>query len=243
MIAKHAALSRLCARPIAHRGLHGCGRPGKPIENSIEAAEAAIAAGFGIECDVQLSADGEAMVFHDETLERLTSATGPVGQRTASDLSALSLRNSKAGIPTLPAFLRAIDGRAPLVIEIKSNAEGVRLAERVLSLLVDYAVVAAIESFDVGIVLYCQSRDSSCPIGLVGPQEGANDVDGRDLAEALLARCDFLSWSIDHLPELAARQLGAPLTTWTVRSPEQQRRAVSCRAQIVFEGFPPLTEP
>jgi len=109
----------LVARPIAHRGLHDAGAG--LIENTLAAADAAIAAGFAIECDVQDTADGEAVVFHDFTLDRLTSQKGPVRERKAADLAGTAIRGAAEGIPTLAAFLGRIAGATPLVVEIKSR--------------------------------------------------------------------------------------------------------------------------
>ena len=114
----------LTARPIAHRGLHdrAAGLP----ENTLAAAEAAVAGGYAIECDVQLSADGEAMVFHDEALGRLTEASAPVEARTAAELGALAVAGTAERIPTLAAFLQRVAGRVPVVVEIKSRFDGDR---------------------------------------------------------------------------------------------------------------------
>lgn len=230
----HEALARLRARPIAHRGLHACGAP-EPVENSIGSAMAAVAAAYGIECDIRLSRDREAMVFHDEGLERLTAAAGPVAAHDAATLATLTLRGSGDRMPTLAAFLAAIDGRVPLVIEIKPAAGGdIRLAARAIDLVRGYPGAVALESFDPLVVAYCL-RHAPCPVGLVGP------VDGAPADPALVERCDFLSWSIDELPAVAARHPGVPLTTWTVRTPEGQALAWRHDAQIVFEGFDPVT--
>lgn len=229
------ALRRLLGRPIAHRGLHACGGPDGPVENTITAAAAAIEAGYGIECDIQLASDGEAMVFHDDRLERLTGASGPVADHASAALSAIALRESVDHIPTLAAFVAAIAGRVPLVVEIKSASDGdTRLADRALDLLRAYQGPVALESFDAAIVAHCIARGATCPVGLVGP----SDDGGSD--PALIARCDFISWSVDRLDEAAARHPGVPLTTWTVRTAAQRTSAERHGAQIVFEGFRPL---
>lgn len=105
--------------PIAHRALHdrAAGRP----ENSPGAIRAAIEAGYGIEIDLQLSADGVPMVFHDETLDRLTAETGPLAARTAAELRAIPLRDAADTIPTLAEVLELVAGRVPLLIEIKDQ--------------------------------------------------------------------------------------------------------------------------
>jgi len=99
----------LIARPIAHRGLHN--KSNGIIENSISAAQAAVLHGFAIECDVQLSSDGEVFVFHDDKLDRVTAQSGRVDQTTAQDLGAAILRGSKDTIPTLTRFLNELNGQ------------------------------------------------------------------------------------------------------------------------------------
>ena len=99
------------SHPLAHRALHDRAK-GRP-ENSRAAIRAAVAAGYGIEIDLQLSADGVAMVFHDEELGRLTEATGWVNQRSAAALGALRLRDAADGIPTLAEVLALIAGAVP----------------------------------------------------------------------------------------------------------------------------------
>jgi glycerophosphoryl diester phosphodiesterase len=229
------ALRRLIERPIAHRGLHGCGRREGPIENSIGAARAAIEAGYGIECDIRSAADGEAMVFHDDRLERLTAAAGRLADRDSGHLAEIALGATGDRIPTLAAFLAAIGGRVPVVIEIKSEiASDLRLAERALAILSTYAGPVALESFDEAIVAHCLSRGAPCPVGLVGPAaHGGNDP-------ALIARCDFLSWSTAHIGDASSRYAGKPLTTWTVRTAAQRAAAEAHAAQIVFEGLRPI---
>lgn len=227
-----AALAKLFAAPIAHRGLHACGGSGL-VENSLSAAAAAIAAGYGIECDVQLSRDGEVVVFHDDTLERLTSRFGLVAGEDAATLARTRLAGSDDTIPTLATFLAAIAGRVALVIEIKSDGDRTaRLTERVLDALADYDGIAALESFDPAVVLQCRRAGCRRPVGLVGPAE-----DGTSSSQAALAASDFLSWNIAHLETAAA--IGPPLSTWTVRSPADADRARRLGAQIVFEGMQP----
>ena len=230
-------LARCFARPIAHRGLHAGGKPG-PVENSIAAARAAILGGFGIECDVQLSRDGEAMVFHDEDLGRLTATPGLLAEQDTAVLQRLVLGGTDDSIPTLPAFLAAIAGGVPLVVEIKRGRPGdLRLVDRVIALARSYDGDVVIESFDPTIVLHGLDN-APCPVGLVGPSDhGENPSDAA--TRAALTRCHFLSWGIDDLARIAEERPGAPLTSWTVRTPVQKALAARHGAQIVFEGFDP----
>lgn len=223
-------LATILARPIAHRGLHDAGRG--VIENSVAAAEAAAASGYGIECDVQLTADGEAVVFHDEDLDRLTSATGLVAGRKAADLETIGLKGGDDKIPTLAAFLAFIAGRVPLVIEIKSLGDAdLRLASRTVALAAAYDGPVALKSFDPVLMAHCRALGATCPLGLVGPAQPGG-APPRD-------RYDFLSWSIDELGAARAAHPAMPLMSWTVRSKPQHEFAASLGAQIVFETYRP----
>ena len=111
-----AELSWITARPIAHRGLHDRARG--VIENTAPAFAAAIAGNYPIECDLQLSRDGEAMVFHDEVLDRLTAQSGLLAGRAAADLQKIALTGGGDCIPTLDQVLAQVASRAPLLIEI-----------------------------------------------------------------------------------------------------------------------------
>jgi glycerophosphoryl diester phosphodiesterase len=246
------APSWLVARPIAHRGLHerAAGLP----ENTIAAAEAAVAGRFAIECDVQISADGEAMVFHDHDLPRLTGAEGPVRARTASELSGLSVCGTSERIPTLAAFLDRIAGRTPVVVEVKSRFDGdERLARRVMQLLASRAEPVAVKSFDPEIVAVLRRDAPSLPRGIVG-QSAYDGAEAERLGPDRVKRLtdllhwpetvpDFISWRHLDLP-CAATSLprclaGVPVMTWTVRSAADGARARAHADQIVFEGFTP----
>ncbi len=245
------------ALPIAHRGLHDekCG----VVENSIGAAQAAIAAGFGIECDVQATEDGELVVFHDDALERLTTQSGRVAARKAHELSAIALRGSGESIPTFAAFLEAIGGRTPLVVEIKSDYDGsVTAARRVAELLSGYDGPVVVESFDPDPIAFLRDNGDAfgighVPLGIVG-QANYDAQDWPTLPEAQRqemtqflhyprTRPDFLSWSLADLPHaipfLARSALGLPVTIWTVRTAQEAITARQWADQIVFEGFNP----
>ena len=242
----------LVGRPIAHRGLHDRAR-GR-IENSPAAAQAAIAGGFGIECDVQLTADGEAIVFHDFTLDRLTARTGPVAGVGVSALTETVLEGSEDRIPTLPAFLDLVAGRVPLVCEVKSRFDGdMRLADRVVEIAAAYPGPLAIKSFDPDVIRHLRRLSLACPLGIVAeaayddPEWASLSPDlKRELAEVLHfgeTRPDFLSYCVADLPHavpyLCRTGIGLPVMTWTVRSAEQRRRAALWADQMVFEGFIP----
>ncbi len=240
----------LTARPIAHRGLHdrNAGIP----ENTIAAAEAAIRGGYAIECDVQLSRDGEAMVFHDAGLGRLTGADGLVRERDAADLGQLTVLGSAERVPTLAEFLRTLAGRTPLVVEVKTRFDGdLALARRTAEVAAAYAGPLALKSFDPVIVGALADLAPKIPRGIVAESHhddpayaSLTEAQRHSLANLLHlseSRPDFLSWRVDDLPNAAThlcRLLGRmPVMTWTVRTEAQVRLARAHADQMVFEGF------
>lgn len=242
----------LTARPVAHRGLHD--RAAGLIENSLETAEAAIARGFAIECDVQRAACGTAMVFHDFTLDRLTQMTGAVAQYSASELAAARLAGTASVIPTLAAFLEAIGGRVPLFIEIKSRFDGAAaLVAAVAAALKTYEGPVALMSFDPAAAREARSHRLHRPVGIVAETFGdhaewASLSLGQkyrlsNLSDAYGAPPDFIAYNVKHLPSIACdtlrQQMGIPLLTWTVRTPEQRAVADAHADQMIFEGFIP----
>ncbi|MDE3177836.1 MAG: glycerophosphodiester phosphodiesterase [Pseudomonadota bacterium] len=237
----------LVARPIAHRGWHGPGRP----ENTLAAARAAIAAGFAVECDIQRSADGEAAVFHDATLDRLTGAAGAVGDHPLAALRRLAVLDTAETIPSLTELLALIAGRTPLICEIKSEFDGdMRLAARAVEIAQGYDGPLAFKSFDPEVIAFLRADRCPRPLGIVAEA----DYDDPYFAALLPAqkqdcaaflhlgrtRPDFLSWCVDDLPHPAPslfRAEGAkPVMVWTVRTPAQWGLARKFADQAVFEG-------
>lgn len=246
-------LSWLVARPIAHRGLHDLAK-GVP-ENSLSAAEAAIAGGFGIECDVQLSADGEAMVFHDFVLDRLTGQTGSVAAQKSAALGAMTLKGSADRIPTLQQFLDAIGGRRPVIVEIKSRFDGaLALTRRTVEVLASRKnQPVVIKSFDPDIVAAVRELAPDLPRGIVamsaytyGDYAHLDPQRKHALANLLhfeQSQPHFISWKVADLPcaapYLCRNAVGLPLMTWTVRTAEEREKARRHADQMVFEGFTP----
>ena len=242
----------LTARPIAHRGLHD--RAKGVVENTLSAADAAIAGNFAIECDVQDTADGEAVVFHDHTLERLTDQHGPVRARTAAELTGLAIAATADRIPTLQTFLELVNGRVPLIIEIKSRFDGdLGLTRRTVEIVSRYGGPVVLKSFDPGVVGALRAVAPDLPRGIVaqGRYEGG---EWRTLSEEMRhsmanllhlphSQPDFISWRVGDLPLAApflCRHLGGlPVMAWTVRTEDDRRRAAAHADQMVFEGFVP----
>lgn len=239
-------------RPIAHRGLHG--GPEGAVENTSSAFRAAMEAGYAIETDVQASADGEAMVFHDTTLERLTRARGAVTARDAAALKKLRFRDTADRMLTLPELLEQIAGRVPLVIEVKSDwAKRGPLEQRIAVCLASYDGPAAVMSFDPHSVAAFAAAAPAIPRGLVAERfKDPRAWPGlpawrrfamRHLLSAFIAKPHFIAYDVRALPALAPlaarRSFGWPLLTWTVRTAAERANAARWADAIIFEGFRP----
>jgi glycerophosphoryl diester phosphodiesterase len=244
----------LTARPVAHRGLHDRARG--IIENMPGAAQAAIAGRFGIECDIQLTADGEAMVHHDDELGRLTEASGALKEKTAAELKAVKFKDTDERMMSLADLCALVAGRVPLVIEMKSHFDGDRrLVNRMAEVLASYSGPAVGMSFDPDQVLALREIMPALPRGIVAestydaadwPEATPAQRQGMThLRHAFRTRPHFVAYWVDELPAVApwiARNLfGLPLLTWTVRTPEQRARAARYTDQMIFEGFVPGT--
>jgi glycerophosphoryl diester phosphodiesterase len=234
---RQTELRALVARPFAHRGLHGSGR----IENSRAAFEAAILARHGIELDVQASGDGQAMVFHDEELGRLTvEPHGYIRGRAAADLTRIRLRESDETIPTLPDILALIAGRAPLLIEVKAPGREVgALSRAVEAALKDYIGPVAVMSFNPEVGHWFARHAPGRLRGLVVTEKGKKWRGWLTRRLALWrSKADFLAYDIRDLPSRfaeSARQKGLRLLTWTVRSVADRARAAEHADQIIYE--------
>lgn len=237
----------LTARPIAHRGLHDAARG--IVENSIAAADAAVGKAYAIECDVQCTKDGEAIVFHDVMLDRLTLAKGDIGSFTAAEVTRIPFREGDGTVVTLPEFLAKVDGRVPVIVEIKSRFDGdTRLAARVASLA--YSGPLAIQSFDPQVLAFCRTLDLTCPLGLVA-QAAYDDFEWLETGQRnrLAMRVDFssitpdfLAWRAADLPHafpLICRAGRMPVLAWTLSNAPSSALARPWVDQIIFEGFEP----
>lgn len=244
----------LTARPVAHRGLHDAARG--IIENMPAAAEAAAQANFAIECDIQLTADGEAMVHHDDALGRLTEGSGALLGKTAAELKAVKFKNTDERMMTLADLCALVAGRVPLVIEVKSHFDGDRkLVKRMAEVLAGYSGPAVGMSFDPDQLLALREIMPNLVRGIVAEHDytetdwpEASPVQRRGmthLRHAFRTRPHFVAYWVNELPSMApwiARHVfGLPLLCWTVRTPEQRARAASYADQMIFEGFVPGT--
>lgn len=246
------APSWLTARPVAHRGLHDAARG--IIENMPGAAQAAVAGNFAIECDIQLTSDGEAMVHHDDELGRLTEGSGTLREKTAAELKAVSFEGTSERMMTLAELCALVAGRVPLVIEVKSHFDGDRkLVKRMAEVLSSYNGPAVGMSFDPDQVMAMRELIPSRPRGIVAERHytaeewpDASPAQRREMTQLshfFRTQPDFVAYWVDELPSpapwIARNIFGRPLLTWTVRTPAQRARAARHADQMIFEGFRP----
>jgi len=247
-----SGLDWLTARPIAHRGLHDAAAG--VIENTASAFKAAIAGGYGIETDLQISADGEAMVHHDDALGRLTEGSTRLADMTAADIKAVRFKASTDRILTLGELCELVGGRVPLLLELKSRFDrDLRLVPRAATVLANYAGPVAVMSFDPALVEAARQIAPGLTRGIVAERHYAHHEWDRlppsekrrlaHLLHALRTRPQFIAYSVRDLPAAApliARMLfGRPLLTWTVRNEADRQRARRWADQIIFEGIRP----
>ena len=241
-------LDWLIARPIAHRGLHAANAV---IENTPSAFLAAIAGDYGIECDLQISADGEAMVHHDDALGRLTEGTSELRSMTAADLKRVAFKATSDRMITLGELCDLTADRTVLLIELKSKGDGdSRLPARAAKVLSGYGGRAALMSFDPGQTAALHAMASRLPRGIVAEKgyprapalHAAMRRSIRYSAQFIRTRPQFIAYSVNDLPAAMptiAKQLGVPVLAWTVRNEMQRQKAKRYANQIIFEGYRP----
>lgn len=240
------------ARPIAHRALHD--RKAGRVENSLAAIKAAIAADYAIEIDVQLTADNQAVVFHDELLDRLTGETGLVRARTAAELTTIALKDDEGTIPLLSDVLALVAGQVPLLIEIKDQ-DGVMgpdvglLEQATCAALADYTGDVALMSFNPHAMAACHTIAPDIPRGLVTsaydprfwPELPSATRDHlRDIPDFDRVGACFISHEAGdlHRPRVAEiKAAGHPVLCWTIRSPEVESEARRIADNVTFEGY------
>jgi glycerophosphoryl diester phosphodiesterase len=246
------SLAWLNARPLAHRGLHDASAG--VIENTASAFSAAIAGGYGMETDLQISADGEAMVHHDDALGRLTEGSGRLADMAAAELKKVRFKASADRILTLGELCDLVGGRATLVLELKSHFDGDRrLVQRSADVLANYTGPAAVMSFDPAMIEVVRWIAPHLTRGITAERHYAHHewdrfsgAEKRSMAFLLHAsrtRPHFIAYGVKDLPAVApliARTIfRLPLLTWAVRNDDDRRRAARWADQMIFEGIRP----
>src|SRR5262245_27377783 len=231
-------LDWLIGRPVAHRGLHDAQKG--IIENTPSAFTAAIEHRYGIECDLQITADGEAMVHHDDTLGRLTDGSGALAAMTAAELRRVRFRATADPMITLGELCDLVAGRATLVIELKSRFDGdLRLVRRAAAVLSSYGGPAALMSFDPAPIAALREISPGLPRGMVAERHyrhrgwdrlpPATKHNLSCFGHAMQTRPQFIAYGVSDLPAtvpfVARKLFGLPLLAWTVRTDADREKA------------------
>jgi len=242
----------LTARPVAHRGLHD--NAAGVVENTASAFAAAVAGGFAIETDLQISSDGEAMVHHDFALGRLTLGSRQLAAMTAAGLKEVPFKATPDRMMTLSELCGFVAGRTPLLIELKSRLDGdLRLVRRAAEVLQTYTGRFALMSFDPEPIAALRTLAPAFTRGIVAERSykdsewrSLTDKQKRSLAFLLHAprsRPHFIAYQVNDLPSpgpwIARHVFGRPLLAWTVRTDAERARAKRRADQMIFEGFRP----
>lgn len=225
--------------PVAHRGYHDLNKA--VWENTLSAFSRAVEAGFAIECDLHYASNGVPVVFHDEDLERLCNLKGDVRERTSGELGLIAIGGTKDKVPTLKQLLDLVQGKVPLVLELKGReADDEGFAEAVLEVLEGYEGKVGLMSFDHWLLKDLKDLNAPYPIGLTAngntPEEYATHEKAMELG------LDFISYYYADLPNpfiSGQRNKGIPVITWTVRDEEARKRTFDNADQMTFEGFDP----
>lgn len=242
--------------PIAHRGLHGSpnGYGQNLVENTLSGCTAAIEHGFAMEVDLQLSADGEAMMFHDDTLDRLTAQSGPVRNASADQLARIPIEGSSNTIARFADLLALVDGRVPLIIELKHQKgdKTYTLAKRAAEVAADYKGKIAFISFDPFLLSTLKNCAPQFLRGIVVDRgKEAEFLEQskwwqrfflRNLLHFQKSKFDFISCDKDALDMISVRWMkrrNMQILTWTIHSLKEAEAALKTADQIVFEGFAP----
>ena len=238
--------------PIAHRGLHGGGIP----ENSLPAFRAAIGKGYAIETDVRFSEDKKLVVFHDDTLARMTGEKGGAADYPAAELQKMTLQESGEHIPLFSEFLEEVAGKAPVLLEIKDmpKVSGEEIAEAVALEIGEKPLVYAVQSFQPAYVKAYKKRCPAVACGILATGQKFTKADfgnspiWRIKAHVLKymsfnrsVKPDFISYRAADLPFRRVTKFEGAKLCWTVRSAEEAARVKAYADNIIFEGFcPPI---
>lgn len=231
----------------AHRGLHN----GERAENSMSAFRAAVEGGYGIELDVRLSRDGKLVVFHDDTLDRVCGREGKVIDFTADELATFSLNGTSDGIPLFTDVLRLVDGRVPILVEIKEDPGNSRVSEKTCEILRDYEGEYIIESFNPLSLRTVKGIMPHIPRGILSHRYYSYEQYRKPLYFILqslllnfLYRPAFIAYDHRHASAFGLRLIRTlfrtPTLAWTVRSAEEEATARKNGFDgIIFESYIP----
>jgi len=235
--------SWICKQYIAHRGFYDENNP----ENSLPAFERAIENNFAIELDVRGLADGTVVVFRDSTLGRMTGADGFIANYTYEDIKPLTLLKTKEHIPTLEEALNFINGRTPVLIEIKNMGKVANIEQTVWNVLKKYKGEYAVQSFNPYSLEWFKINAPHVTRGQTASfYKGVKNVEfakkfslKRMLLNKKVSEPHFINYKVEDLPNRYVRKYkDLPLLCWVVRE-DTFERAKKVADNMIFEGFNP----
>lgn len=230
-------------RNFAHRGLHTADKT--VPENSLAAFEAACHAGYGIELDLQLSKDGEVVVFHDDDLKRVCGVEGRVDGFLAAELQQMKLEKTGESIPLFTQVLALVDGRVPLIVELKMGPRNNLLCQKAQEILSDYQGAYCIESFDPRIVRWFKKNAPQVFRGQLAaaPSQLNNGLSGFLVGTLLcnfLGRPQFIAYGTGKVPFTAGwAQSAAMRVVWTARPKDDIPKLEAENDAVIFEFYTP----
>lgn len=245
---KRPDTSGLMGHYYAHRGLHD--NQSDAPENSMAAFGKAVEAGYGIELDVQLSKDRIPVVFHDETLERVCGVKGKVRDYTFQELQEFTLLDSEEKIPRFADFLKLVDGRAPLIIEIKIYEKAATVCSLADELIRQYRGTYCIESFHPLALWWYRKNRPRVVRGQLSSnfrKKGRPEAPPFFLVHYLLfnflGKPDFIAYDHHHKKNISRRLCQslykALSVAWTIRSKKELAECREDFSLFIFEGFRP----
>ncbi len=232
--------SWLLTKPIAHRGLWG----ENIVENSLSAYKNAVINGYPIEIDLYSSIDGELFSFHDQDLMRMTGQKGYIYEKTASELKSIKLKGSNEGIPTFDEVLSVVDGKVPLLIELKDQPTN-SYVDKVIERLKSYKGDFAIQSFNPLYVKRVKKLAPEFLRGILGTKtysKGLPFIKRQVIKNMLLnfvIKPDFISYSFEDLPLKKSKIKNIPVITWTITNEKDYKIVKPYAKNVIFENFIP----
>lgn len=252
-----AVMPRMMNRPdislfnkkyFAHRGLHD--NESDAPENSMAAFRKAVEAGYGIELDVHVTLDGIPVVFHDSKLERMCGVGGEIADCTYEQLQQFTLGTSKERIPKLEEVLLMVNGRVPLIVEIKSDKTDVSCCSVIDRLLRGYDGEYCIESFNPMVLWWFRRHHNEVVRGQLSTNL-RKDGEHQDVVSFLMSHLvfnfmtkpDFIAYNHHFMQEpgrrICRKLYKNPAAAWTVRSEEELEHIRGEFDIFIFESFMP----
>lgn len=246
-IRKNELVERLGTTLFAHRGLHDANS--LVPENSISAFKKACQYGYGIELDVHLSKDGTPIVMHDNTVDRTTNGHGNICELTDKEIASLYLKGTTEKVPFLKEVLNIVDGKVPLLIELKSDGSNRnKLCEQCFKLLDNYKGDFIVESFDPRILRWVRKNRKNVGRGQLATGTGVSPNTLKTILKHLLlnflSRPHFIAYDSRYVnktlaPNICKKVFGSKLYVWTITNKADLHKFSSKGVSCIFEGFKP----